>query len=132
LTVYSLAKSEKKGILEILQAQFALCFFIGAALGQVSIIGFFLNMIVVPLFPFVTVWMIPLLTNELFPESFIYVGNLVQTLFLDAMKWLSQELENWPLLYFEISHQTTLRLGFFSIAMVCLFFLMRKTRSRNS
>lgn len=130
LTVYAFANCETKTWREVLLCQMTLCLFMGAILGQVSVVGFFLNIVVVPIFPFVVFWIFPLVVGELFPKGFSVTGELIQSLFLRAMKFLGSKIEDIPFLYFEISQFMVLRGILLALAFACLILLLKNSSSR--
>lgn len=125
LTVYTFALCKNKTWKELALCQLTLTFSTGALLGQLSVAGFFLNVIVVPLFPFVVFWIFPLIAPEYFPKGFSIIGEGIQILFLNSMTSLAKRISAFPFLYFDISQSECLR-GFLLVFSFFLFFLLQK------
>ncbi len=126
LTVFAFVKMKVKSWREILLCQITLCLFMSAVLGQLSVLGIFLNLLVVPLFPFVIVGIFPLLLTELFPRGLISLGFQLQILFLDVVKSIYEGVEALPIFFFDVSHFFVLRVGFLFLALACLLVMLKK------
>lgn len=127
ITVYALAKQEKVTWMALLQCQCSLTFYIAAFLGQVSLIGCLLNLIIVPLFPFILFWIFPiLLQGTLVPDIFVEMGTRVQRSFLEFLRELAFNVEGIPLAFFDISQWNLLRAISLLAALLLTFLLIRK------
>jgi predicted membrane metal-binding protein len=127
LTVFGFAQIKQKNWKDAALCQLALCLYVAAILGQLSLVGFFANILVLPLFPFVALWVIPILARSVFPESFVEIGLVVQELFLILLRESSKLVDEVSCLYFQISSLAWLRLGLFFTACICSLSLIGKS-----
>ena len=111
--------------LQVALSQAVLTFFVAGLLGQMCIAGFFLNLLILPIFPFLTFWMLPPLMGDLCPVFLRNLGATILLNFLDILKNLGSFAERSPFFFQEwdswICRSISLGLAFGG-----LFFLYRR------
>lgn len=132
LTVYAFAHGESTNWQKILHSQITLCLFIAGILGQMSVIGIFLNLLVVPIFPFIAMWLVPFLLDDFFHESFFAVGHTVQSCFLNAMRVFDLQVNAIPLMYFDIYDRLYLRSLCLCVSLLGLMILLRDIKKESA
>lgn len=124
LGVYALVKGPNT-FYRVLESQIALTLLIAGILGQLSIIGIFANLLVVPLMPLVFSCVVLQIFPELIGSFLARFADLFERAFLNFVDYLALIVERCDFLYFEFQDWFLLRAVCFSVAA---FFLARLWR----
>ena len=120
LTVIAFTSQKAQALQAIFLGQLTLCLYIASLIGQVSLVGFLLNIIVVPLFPFVVFISVLQLFPELLSKRLSDLCFYLSEAFLRTMAKLGEWVDSLAGLYFEITDLPWLRALCFLLGTVLL------------
>ncbi len=108
-SILAFVNAKHAGWKSVFYCQLILGLFLAALLGQVSIVGVFLNLVIVPIFPFIFLLCVLLLFDGFLPVKISGIFFEIVTLFLRSMERFADWANTVPGLYFELNDCLPLR-----------------------